>query len=559
MPSFRLIVFLTMKRLIVICFVVMSGYWSFAQCPALSLAHWLSLDTSLVIHDWAQEMRQRNWLATVHQNRLYFCHRKSFQAQDKAYRCVIHVVDLNTFRQDTLSVSYPTDASSWKRDAQSCCVYALSLEKDRLLLVCDNYILLYCLKSGRYEFMQRAFCRSVCTGYLYQNEIYAIVDDKEQREFRWLCYGKNMDKDARVIRTLPQPAAFLLQFDPNRYVFVNQQCLYYMPPGACDILKYSLQGVLQDSIHYEVEGWKPFPQEFMQQIHAMPYGTERIYCALNHQYRQYSFAKTIDPLSDSLILLSVNLGDASRQQQLAVMRLRKTKAGWQQDFCTLAVTDTGKVYNAAYFPVSYHLSSDNLLVYPYRNQLLQLLVGAEKEVFMGRSVMQYRRDKEAWFKTHDPVLKLRVQRVKKEWAFQDFDNTRLSLNAFKQDKLILLVNRQPQCSACQKHLLKFLSSVDTAHVAVACFMGRVDSYLPRRQQLQQLDEICTRFYSPLYAVDEEDYGMYTMFDSYPAVIFWQRGFGVVAMYAAENVFTSDYNRYEFSESFLNDFRRFVGC
>lgn len=546
-----------MKKLIVICFVVLGGYLSFAQSPALSLAQWLSIDTTMVIQHSERDALQRNWLGAIYQNRLYFCHRMSFQLIDKEYRCVIYVVNLNTYQQDTLSLHYPTNASSWQRNAQSLCIYALSFEKERLLLVCDNQLLLYRLKSDKYELEQHAFCRGVCNGYLFQNEIYALVDDKEQHSFRWLCYGKNMGKESRLVRILPQPASFLLQFEPNRYLFVNQEYLYYVPPGTCDILKYSLQGSLQDSIHYELEGWKPFPQEFLQQIHALPYGAERIYCALDHHYRQYSFAKTIDPLSDSLFLLSVNLNDANWQRQLAVMRLRKTKIGWQQDFCTLAMTDTGKVYNASFFPVSYHLSSDNILVYPYQNRLLQLMLAPAHEAYAGISVKQYQIYRNQCFKNYDPVLKLRVQNVQNECEFQDFEDMRCSLAAFKQDKLILVVNSQPQCSSCQKHLLKFLSSVDTAHVAVACFMGRVDSYLVRRQQLQRLDEICPRFYSPLYAVEGEDYSLYTGCDSYPSVFFWQRGFGMVGVYASTDIFTADYNHYDFSEEFLNDFNRFV--
>ena len=88
-------------------------------------------------------------------------------------------------------------------------------------------------------------------------------------------------------------------------------------------------------------------------------------------------------------------------------------------------------------------------------------------------------------------------------------------------------------------------------------MGRVDSYLVRRQQLQRLDEICPRFYSPLYAVEGEDYSLYTGCDSYPSVFFWQRGFGMVGVYASTDIFTADYNHYDFSEEFLNDFNRFV--
>jgi hypothetical protein len=528
-----------------------------AQTPVVNFSEWLRLDTSFVLENLRREAGQRNWVATVYQNNFCFCQRKAFFPHDKAYRCVIHRVDINNWKQDSLCISYPQLGSSWKREVQGCCVYALSFEKDKLLLVCDNQLLLYQRNSQGYNFVKRLLCLGVCNGYIFENRVYALVDDKERGLFRWICYENEKDQKGHVVRELPQPAPFLLQFDPKRYLFVNEQYLYYLPPGNCVVKKYGLRGDLLDSVSFDIPGWNPFPQDFLEHLRALPYGTERIFYALGNQYRQYSFVKTVDPINDSLLLLSVNLGNCNTQRQLAILRMRKTASGWQQELSTLAEFDTSRKYLAGSFPASFHLSADNLQVYPHHNSLLQLVEAPEREAYDGLSVKQYQTYKNQWFKDHDPVVKLRVQHVKKECAFLDYDNTSLSLDAFKQDKLILVVNQQPQCSTCQKHLLQFLSSVDTAQVAVACFMGQVGSYLVRRQQLQQLDEICPRFYQPLYAVENEDYGLYTSCNSYPAIFFWQRGYGVVGAYATEDIFTADYNRYEFSESFLNDFSHFV--
>ena len=546
-----------MKRLILLLCVCLTLPLSFAQVPVMPFAEWLTVDTSLVIGS-VQDVSQKNWVATVCQDKFCFCQRRGFSPQGKEYRCVIHRVDMSDFHQDTICVGYPNMGSTWKRDAQACCIYAMSFENDRLLLVCDNQLLLYQQFKQGYKFVHRWFCMGVCSGYLYQHRIYAIVDDKEKSVYRWLCYEKESAQQGNVVRELIQPASFLLQFEPNRYLFVNEHCLYYIPPGECVVQRFSLQGELLDSVRYELPYAKPFPPDLLAQLRGMPYGTERIFYALNRQYRQYSFAKTIDPLGDSLLLLSVNLGDDDRRGQLAVLRLRHDPKGWQQDFSTLAISDTGQIYAFGLYPVSYHLSGDNLLTYPCRDKMLQLLVTSEQEVYEGKSVMQYRRYKDSWFKNHDPVVKLRVQAVRKECVFYDYENQRVSLTDLKHDKVIMLVNHQPQCSACQKYLLRFLSLVDTSQVALVSYMGQVDDYLSRRQQLRQMSELSPLFYQPLYAVEGEHYGGLQLCKSYPALYLWQRDVGFVGVYGTNDIFTSDYDHYELSDVFLNDFRRFVG-
>ena len=95
-------------------------------------------------------------------------------------QAVIRGVELSTYRQDSLLLSYPQQSSSWKREAEACCVYALSMEGPRLLLVCDNQLLLYQRQHNKYEFAHRWFCFGVCTGYLHQNKV-------KKQDFPTIC------------------------------------------------------------------------------------------------------------------------------------------------------------------------------------------------------------------------------------------------------------------------------------------------------------------------------------------------------------------------------------
>lgn len=537
-------------------------YWQMlllcAQEPQCHFSEWLTLETSLTLQTTTSEIMQKNWVATVYENSLWFCPRKPFVARGKDVQAVIRGVGLTAYQQDSLLLPYPQLSSSWKREAEACCVYALSMEGPYLLLVCDNQLLLYQQRQNKYEFAHRWFCFGVCTGYLNQNKVYAVVDDKENRCYRWMRYESGKAQTAELVRELPLPVPFLLQFEPNRYLQVKEDALYFMPPGENVVKRFSLLGEPLDSLAFEEEGWKRFPKEFVQQSNQLPYGVERINHALRNQYRQYSFAKTLDVLSDTLLLLSLNLDDESRARQLAVMRLQKTKDGWRRDFSTQFISDTSMRYVDGRFPAVFHASGENVVLFPYRNQLLQLLLAPAEEQYEGLSAFAYKKYKDRCLKQQMPVLKLRVQSMRAPWRFYDFDNTLCTLDSLGKDKVILMVNRQPQCSGCQQHLLRYLSTMDTSEVRLACLMGRVDSYLQRRQQLSQLTEQGGGRLKPLFEMEDEVYGLLHSQHSYPSVVLWQKGWGVVAVFDTSAIFTDDLDRYEFSEAFLNDLRRFVG-
>lgn len=528
-----------------------------AQEPQCHFSDWLALDTSLTLQATGDEIMQKNWVSTVYDNCWWLCPRKAFSVQRKSAQAVIRGVELTSFQQDSLLLSFPQLGSSWKREAEACCVYAISLEGPRLLLVCDNQLLLYQRQRKGYEFVQRWFCFGVCTGCLHQNKVYALVDDKEKRCYRWLVYENEKAHTAELVRELPQPMPFLLQFEPNRYLQVKEDAIYYVPPGNNVVEKYSLQGDPLDTLFFELGGGRPFPKEFVQQSNQLPYGVERINHALKNRYRQYAFVKTLDVLSDSLLLLSVNLGEESRSRQMSVMRLRKTKNEWQRDFSTQFISYTSRLYVDGHFPAVFHASGENVVLYPYHNQLLQLLWAPAEEKYEGLSAFAYKKYKESCFKQQLPVLKVRVQSMKPTWHFYDFDNKRCALDGLGKEKVVLVVNHQPQCSGCLRHLLNYLSAIDTSEVMLACLSERMDSYLQRRQLLQQMTEQGGGRLKLLFEVEDETYGLLHSQHSYPSVFLWQKGWGIVAVFDTSSIFTDDLDKYEFSQRFMATIKAFV--
>lgn len=518
-----------------------------AQNPVLPFYNQFKLDTALILPLSTSDLNQRDWNATADGSDLYFFRRRAFSWKNDAYYATIYKVNRHTLALDSISIAYPKTNASWKKEAQTCCIYSLSFENNRLLLVCDHQILLFEKYNGQYNYVKRLYCFGVNFAYYYQQKIYAFVDDKTKGEFRWLCYEN--ENQPKRLRILLQPLPFLLQFDPNRCYFKSERFLYFMPPGGKMLYQYSLDAVLLDSISVDFEDWKDFPSEFVENERKLPYGVERISYALKSAYKQYSFAKTIEPMSDSLIFLTMNRGDAPNAHGLSVLCLRKQDNAWTREFFALKRADTSMVYEKGSYPFVYYPEDKNLLVYPSENVMFQLVSAPQREDYEGQSVRQYDKYENHYYKEYDPVVKLRVQKPIPPLSFLDYDNNKVEMSDLGRDQVALVVNSQPQCSGCQRVVLETLQSVDTEKVAVVLLFEPMDSYMMRRENNRQLSEIVPQYYKILYRQSHFDYSSLLSFDSFPAVLFWQKEAGFVGAFSTVDIFTSDYTKYELSDTF----------
>lgn len=544
-----------MRNIICLNLFLCLMFVSWAQNPVLPFYNQWMLDTTLTLPLPSSDLNQRDWNATADGSDLYFFRRRAFSWRNGAYYATIYKVNRHSLAIDSVLIAYPQTNASWKKEAQTCCIYSLSFENNRLLLACDHQILLFEKQDGKYNYVKRLYCFGVNYAYYYQQKIYALVDDKTKGEFRWLCY-ENENQPQRL-RILSQPLPFLLQFEPNRCYFKSERFLYFMPPGGKMVYQYSLDAVLLDSISVNFKDWKDFPSEFVENERKLPYGVERISYALKSAYKKYSFVKTIEPMSDSLIFLTMNRGDELNSHGLSVLCLRKRGNAWSREFFALKQADTSMIYENGNYPFVYYPEGKNLLLYPSQNVMFQLVSAPSREDYEGRTVRQYDKCENLYYKENDPVVKLRVQKPNPPLSFLDYDNNTVKMSDWERERVILVVNSQPQCSGCQRAILKSLQSVDTAKVAVVLLFDPMDSYMMRRENERQLSEIVPKYYKTLYRRSHFDYGSLLSFDSFPAVLFWHKEAGFVGAFSTVGVFTSDYTKYELSDTFRTALDKFL--
>lgn len=545
-----------MKRSILFITLILLMTESYAQKPAFSLSQTLYLDTGFVVEGAAVNPKQKQWVGTACDDVFYACSSVGFQSEANGYQCELYAVNLKDYTQTKYLLSFPDDKKHWEKDASWQYISCISVSGDRLLLTLSNVVFMYERKNNKFVFIARKPWYNVKESYLYKRKIYLFSEDITGRSCRWYSFSDLNDEKGVLLHEWDYKAAFLCHFTPNRYRFMTENKLYYISPGEKYVCRYTLDGKFIDSVYCGIAQWNDFPEELLKEVNALPCGMERLSGAMKQRYQQYSFIRSIDVLSDSLWLLGINLGDANYAQRYAVMRMQLTPEGWKKDILTACDSDTSLYYVGKVFPVYYQASELVLMDYACRGKVVQLLQLPDVEDYQAKSAKQVGDETYLYFKNHDPVVKLRVQSLRPMLQFHNYDNEELGLDHLPHDKVVLLVNRQPQCSTCQRTLLQYFSSFDSTQVSVAVLLGEMDSYLERRQMNQKLATLTEAPFIPLYNIRGRDYGELNCKKGYPEVLLWQREFGFVGFYDTEQIFTADYNQYEFSESFLkavNDF------
>lgn len=527
-----------------------------AQSPVFGLTHCLSLDTTISVIEPSEQGVGYSLLSAVDEGQLFYASSFSYASKANNYHGILYAIDLNTYVQQTYDLPFPEDIQNWQKRAASCVLQSISVSGNDLLMTVSQRMIWYKKKSNVYKLERTAILPNVVQAYLNGKKTYAFVEDFHRSSLSLLRFDNEKDTKGTILRQWKYKCAFLTQFQPNKYIQIGENEVFVLPPGERYILKFTPDGKLMDSISLDFPEWNDFPQELVDASNACPYGAERIYKALNMGMKQYVFARSFDVLSDSLVFVTMNMGGDSYNPNTLVMRLYRDKVTWNKDFLNIGSADTVRVYDDLYYPFYYYGCQEHVLSYSYQGKLLQLLKLPENERFKGLNALQYREKVRNSYKYEDPVLKLRVLSLKEKMVFHNYENEVVGFEDFTSDKVLMMVNIQPQCSACQKHLLQYFSSLVSADIAFSMLYLQTDNYLDRRNLRKEVAQFSKIKYSDLYMIEGVDYGDILRGKSYPAVLLWERGKGVVGFYDTSTIFTNDLNRYEYTDVFLKAMREF---
>lgn len=558
-----------MKRIIIFLSIILCINFIQAQNPKELFNNWYQLDTTISFPNLTfSESSAKDYLTRVTGHHLYFCKVAFFAPMQNNYTGQIYAIDLENHRLDSISVSYPSTLSNWKRDAREFSVSDLFLQDGKLLITTNYKTMLFERKNNKYEFVKQLFTpnlitTNICQAYCHKGKLYLFTYDRTQGITSWLRYN---DKDEKMhsIAQFQDKVMVLDQMTSRGVTKLSNNFVYIQPYGEKYINKYSLDGKLVDSVYFGFSGWKEFTDEFISEIKARPYGVERISYAMKHQFKQYDFARKFIPINDSLYLLSFNLGGNDVYHWFSTMRLYRQNGIWHHDFSSFDTLYNSMIFDNDLYPAIPIEDASLLGSFAYDGQLLQFFYGpnlpsgmTEKQSYQGLRRSNYYEKVEDYYADSWPILKIRKQQIRLPYQFHDSHNQEVDLSQIPHSKVIVMINRQPQCSGCQKHLMRLFSNIDTSEVSIVMLFENMEGSLNRRQNAKALADICPLSYTPLYIIPGQDYGTLLNHNSYPAIYMYQRGFGFIGVFETNKIFTEDITKYEYSDSFTNAFTNFT--
>ncbi|MBR6332873.1 MAG: hypothetical protein IKR77_00575 [Bacteroidales bacterium] len=190
-------------------------------------------------------------------------------------------------------------------------IYDFDLAGDSCLVSIQNQLLLYRLEEGNYKLMSVFQCENAKVCYLHRGDIYFMEEDHDVG-YRWyrLHEGKRL-----FVRALDYEAPHVVQAKPNRYLFRDNHHVYFLSNRYPSLSLYSLEGVAQDTVVFDLPCWHPFEDEYVKASLEVPYGVERIKATMKDIYR-YSYLKMVFPIGGDYLIYYTQYDTVTHESKL---------------------------------------------------------------------------------------------------------------------------------------------------------------------------------------------------------------------------------------------------
>lgn len=542
-------------RVIAIAGVLMTFLSCFAQ-------EWIgsrfSLDTIIVFRSESMPQNTNQIKYGITGNKFFFVEQQGFRQKGNSYYAVIHTLSMDDYEQADIFLPLPGNNRNNERYARGLWIFDVCFEGDRVLLTTQDELILYeRIQNQNYRVTSTYHHRNLFLGYLHQDKIYFFEEDHD-KGFKW--FQKDLDGDsATLVRELPYEAPHIVQIQPNRYIFHNQQSVFFLSTRFPRIEVYDLDGRSTDTLVFDLPQWKAFEDEYIQRTLSVPYGIERIY-AVKDNINDYSYPKAVIPFHGEILLLYMQYDSLTGKSELQYA-LRKENGGTTR---YLWNNHENSEYTAARFPFTlFHGGLDKGNA-PYEDMLVQLTYKTGIS-WRGKKHADYFNEVNHYFAENSPVLAYKIMRLQpsdgteKPMLFTTSGNP-ISLECLPSEKTVLLLHQGIECSGCVKALLGLLNHSETEGIHIGQvypkqLMG-LQAFEIRNELRQQLDKPFTLYYdttaqyggfSPTLTLQESDF---------PCLILYRKG-ERPTLFRSTDLFTPDYNSTEFQETFLESWHSFL--
>jgi hypothetical protein len=490
-------------------------------------------------------------------NTFYFVEQQGFQSKSNSYQAVIHALSTDNYEQTEIVLPLPENVRNKERYARSLWIYDFSFDGDYLLVTTQEELILYQrIINQNYRVRSVYRHQNLYMGFLHRNKIH-IFEEEHDKGFKW--FQQDLDSDsATLVRELPYEAPHIVQIQPNRYIFHNQQSVFFLSTRFPRLEVYDLEGHLQDTIHFQLPHWKAFEDEYIRKTLTVPYGIERIYAVKDDLY-DYSYAKVAIPLDGDILLLYMQFDTLTGKS--ALQYAIHTEDGATRQY--LRTNHEDSAYLAARFPFTLFQGGFDKGNASEGNYLVQLTYKTDVP-WEGKSNRKYMNEVNQYFSEKQPVLAYKVMRYspqnKIEPALFTSNGDQVTLHELPAEKSILLLHQDLECSGCVKALYNLLEfsatdSIHLGHVYPNPVRG-LQAYELTTRIRRDLNKPFTLYYdtsdhyvqlSPALSLQDRDF---------PCLMLYEKG-KPPRLFRSNEIFTDNFSITEFQENFLNAWRSFI--
>ena len=491
-------------------------------------------------------------------NTFYFMEQQGFQYGENNHNAVIHALSTDDYVQTEIVLPLPENGRNKDRYARSLWIYDFCFDGDYLLLTTQDELILYKqIQNQTYRVESTYSHHNLFMGYLHRGKLNFFEEDHD-KGFKWFQQSLGSDS-ATLVRELPYEAPHIVQIQPNRYIFHNQQSVFFLSTRYPRLEVYDLDGHPTDTLRFDLPQWKGFEDEYIQRTLSFPYGIERIYAVKDDLY-DYSHPKVAIPLRGDILLLYMQFDSLTGKSELQYA-LRNENGETRR---YLRNNHEDSLYTAARFPFTLFQGGFDKGNAADEDIIVQLTYKTDVP-WQGKRHADYFDEVNQYFAENAPVLAYKIMRLRphsltKEPVLSTTSGKALSLESLPAEKNILLLHSGIECSGCVKALSGLMSHSDMDGIHIGQVypqpVNGLQAFEIGNRLRLELDKPFTLYYdtvrgysnlSPTLSLQESDF---------PCLILYQKGTDP-RLFRIRELFTENHSTTEFSSSFLDVWQSFI--
>ena len=219
------------------------------------------------------------------------------------------------------------------------------------------------------------------------------------------------------------------------------------------------------------------------------------------------------------------------------------------------------------FPL-YYAQRELCLMVTDGERLVQVVREAPVE-WRGRAGRAYTDSVDRYFAEGLPMFRVRVARLRTgaaerkcpiaELGMRTYEGGAFDGKEFLSSKVIFIVNNPPQCHNCEESLCSFINTLDTALCKVCVVFNNADSYMAKRDQIENTRKQLTVPFTSLFVPTKGKDGFLQKLNvrNFPMVLLKETGETEVSVVPNELIFSENQTVSKVQEGFVRKIARFV--